>query len=138
MVDNGYHLIHPDDVETTPDRPDIEAKPDPIADTFSVSAAANFEILGIRNNIAEPGEQIPLAYHYHETQEEVFLVRSGTLHIETPNRTYIVEPGEMFLVEGGNPHRAFVPDDADEPAVVLTFGAPSDDTGQVYEPDNQS
>ena len=138
MTDNRYHLANPDEIETTPARPDIEPKPDPIADTFSVSDAANFEILGIRNNVAEPGEQIPLAYHYHEKQEEAFLVRSGTLHVETPDREYVVESGEMFLVEGGNPHRAFVPADADEPAVVLSFGAPSDDPGQVYEPDDES
>lgn len=136
MGDESYHVIDPDEVTIQPDRPDIEPAPDPIADTFSLSDAANFEILGIRNNEVAPGEQIPLAYHYHETQEEAFLVRSGTVRVQTPEREYVVESDELFLVEGGHPHRMFVPADAGEPATVLSFGAPSDDTGQVYDPDD--
>ncbi|WP_254533281.1 cupin domain-containing protein [Natrinema gelatinilyticum] len=136
MDDVPYHVIDPDEVTVQPDRPDIEPAPDPIADTYSLSDAANFEIVGIRNNEVDIGEQIPLAYHYHETQEEAFLVRSGTVHVETPEREYVVEAGEMFLVEGGHPHRMFVPADAGEPATVLSFGAPSVDTGQVYDSDD--
>jgi uncharacterized cupin superfamily protein len=133
MSEEPYHVIQPRDVEVTPDRPDMDARPDPIADTFSMSAVANFELLGIRYNVARPGEQIPLVYHYHEEQEEAFSVLSGTMHVETPVREYRVAAGELFAVEAGNPHRAFVPADANESVEVLSFGAPSDDTGISFE-----
>jgi uncharacterized cupin superfamily protein len=133
VSDEPYHVIDPRTVEEQPERPDMDPKPDPIAATFSLSDVANFEILGMRYNVAEPGEQIPLVYHYHEDQEEAFYVLSGTMHVETPAGEYVVEAGEMFAVEADNPHRAYVPADASEPAAVLSFGAPSDDTGVPYE-----
>lgn len=133
MSEGPYHVIDPSAVEITPDRPDMDPRPDPIAETFSLSDVANFEILGMRYNVARPGEQIPLTYHYHEVQEEAFYVLSGAMHVETPEERFVVEPGELFAVEAGNAHRAHVPADAGEPTVVLSFGAPSDDTGIVYE-----
>jgi uncharacterized cupin superfamily protein len=134
MADSPYHVVDPDAVETTPDRPDMEPRPDPIAETYSVSDEVAFDTLGMRYTVVEPGEQIPLTYHYHEVQEEAFHVLSGTLHVETPEGEYVVDAGQLFAVESGNPHRAHVPAGVDESAVVLSVGAPSDDTGQVYEP----
>lgn len=111
----------------------MEPRPDPIADTFSLSDVANFEHVGMRYNVAEPGEQVPLVYHYHEQQEEAFYVLSGTMHVETPEREYRVSAGEIFAVEAGNPHRIYVPSEAEEAVEVLSFGAPSDDIGIPYE-----
>jgi quercetin dioxygenase-like cupin family protein len=136
MGNDGYHIIDPDEVTNQPERPPIEPKPDPLAETYSISAEANFAILGIRTYSAEPGEQLPLAYHYHEEQEEAFYALEGVLHVETPVRDYTVEPGKFFMVEGGNPHRAFVPSDAPRPVRVVAVGAPSDDTGLIYEEDD--
>lgn len=133
MPASGYHLVDPDEVATKPERPSIDSGPNPLADAYSISNETNLAMLGLRTYDAEPGEQLPLAYHYHETQEEVFYVRSGTLHVETPQQEYVVESGKLFVVEGGNPHRAFVPADATDSAKVLAFGAPPDDTGQVYD-----
>ncbi|RQG99425.1 cupin domain-containing protein [Natrarchaeobius oligotrophus] len=138
MSNESYHLVTVDDVETEPDRPDIDPEPDPIADSFSISAETGLEILGLRTYAAEPGEQLPLAYHYHETQEEAFYVLDGTLHVETPEKEYVVRPGQLFAAEGGSPHRAHVPEGAGEPVRVLAIGAPSDDTGRVYDPDDDS
>jgi hypothetical protein len=32
---------------------------------------------------AEPRERLPLAYHYHESQQEAFCILRGTLSVET-------------------------------------------------------
>lgn len=72
-------------------------------------------------------------YHSHEHQEEVFVV-SGELHGETSDESFVVDEGQCFAVEPGNPHRSFVPEDADEDAMVLAIDAPAVDDVQRYDP----
>jgi uncharacterized cupin superfamily protein len=122
----GYHVIDPGEVDPTPDRPCVQRR---------VSDAADFSNVAVHVYEADPGEQIPLAYHYHDEQEEVFYVLASTLHVETPEREYAVDAGEVFAVEPGNAHRAYNPADADERVNVLAVGAPADvNDGHAYEP----
>lgn len=115
----SYHVIDPDDLEQWDDRP---------IDVRSISAAAGLSYqdapLGLRRYEAAPGEQLPLAYHYHDEQVEAFYVIEGHLHVETPETEYVVAEGSVFVVHPGNPHRAFNPGDATEPVAVLAIGAP--------------
>ncbi|MGM0590454.1 MAG: cupin domain-containing protein [Halobacteriota archaeon] len=122
----GYHVIDPTTIDPLPDR-SATARP--------VSERGNLETLGIRFYDAHPGEQLPLAYHYHETQEEAFYVLDGELHVETPAQTFAVSAGELFVVEAGSPHRAYNPDTADTTVRVLAMGAPSDDSGVPHDPE---
>ncbi|WP_255170550.1 cupin domain-containing protein [Natrononativus amylolyticus] len=121
----GYHVLDPDDVE-------------PMAangrECRSISDAVAFEHVGVNVFDATPGAQIPLVYHAHEDQEEVFFVSSGTIRVETPGETFAIDEGQFFAVEPGNPHRAFVPDDADESTTVVAVGAPPVDDVSRYEP----
>jgi len=121
----AYHIVDPDDVDPVEDRP---------IETRSISDAIGLEEVGLRVYEAQPGEQLPLAYHYHDHQEEAFYVLDGSLHVETPQEEFVVERGEMFVVEPENPHRAFNPEDAKENARVLAIGAPSVDDVHAYEP----
>jgi len=121
----AYHIVDPDDVDPVEDRP---------SETRSISDAIGLEEVGLRVYEAQPGEQLPLAYHYHDHQEEAFYVLDGSLHVETPQEEFVVERGEMFVVEPENPHRAFNPEDAKENARVLAIGAPSVDDVHAYEP----
>ncbi|WP_343251909.1 cupin domain-containing protein [Natrinema sp. J7-2] len=68
-----------------------------------------------------------MACHVHETQEEAFLVFSGTLHVETPAGECVVSEGSMFAAQLDSPHRAYNPDDADGSVSVVAIGAPSVD-----------
>jgi mannose-6-phosphate isomerase-like protein (cupin superfamily) len=111
----GYRVVNTDDLEPAPDRP-CEMRP--------VTAAAELERMAVNRYVARPGEQIPLMYHYHDEQEELFYVVSGTLHVETPEETYELGPDEAFAADPESPHRAYVPEDADEPANVIAVGAP--------------
>lgn len=122
----GYRVVDTDAVEPTPDRP---------CDQRALSEEAGLTRMAINRFVAEPGEQIPLAYHYHDEQEEAFFVLSGTLHVETPEGTYEVGTNELFAVEPGSPQRAFNPEDAEEAVDVVAVGAPpSDDDVHPYEP----
>ncbi|WP_435099094.1 cupin domain-containing protein [Halarchaeum sp. P4] len=120
----SYHVIDPEDLDPTPERP---------CDRRPVGEAAGLENFALNVYTAEPGEEIPLAYHYHDEQEEAFVVLDGTLSVETPERDYAVESGETFVAEPESPHRAYVPEDAAESARVVAVGAPAVDDAHPYE-----
>jgi mannose-6-phosphate isomerase-like protein (cupin superfamily) len=122
----AYHHLDPDDLDATPDHP---------CDRRAISEAAELATLHLAVYEMAPGEQLPRTYHYHERREEAFYVVSGTLHVETPDREYVVETGEVFVAEPESPHRAFNPDDADSPVRVFGTGAPKSDIALPYDPE---
>src|SRR6056297_3255194 len=111
----GYHVVDTDEVEPDPDRPCTRR---------SLSELGGLTNMAINRYTAEPGEMLPLAYHYHDEQEEAFYVLSGTLHVETPEGTYEVDENGLFAVEPGSPQRAFNPETATAAVEVLAIGAP--------------
>ncbi len=125
----GYHLIDPDDLGQWDDRP---------TDVRSLSAAAGYDYqdskLGVRVYDLAPGEQSGLRYHYHDEQVEVFYVLAGTLHVETPDGEYVVDPHQALFVDPGSPQRAYNPSDAGRDTRVLAIGAPSVDDAHSYDP----
>lgn len=124
----AYHVIAPEEIDPLPDRP---------SRTHDVRVALDLEHLGLRIYVVEPGEDIPWSgLHYHDTQEEAFYVNEGSIHVETPNEEFQVATGELFVVEPENPHRAFNPAEADEPARVLGIGAPPVDDGHAVTEDH--
>jgi mannose-6-phosphate isomerase-like protein (cupin superfamily) len=124
----GYHHVVTDDLEQFDDRP---------ADVRSISTAAGLDYqgspLGLRVYEVEPGEQLPLTYHYHDEQTEVFYVLEGTLHVETPEGDFAVEADEALVAEPESPHRAHNPEDADASVRALAIGAPTVDDAYAYE-----
>lgn len=120
----GYHHVDPDEIEPTPDRPSVQR---------AISDAVGLENVAVNRYEAEPGEAIPLAYHYHDDQEELFYVLSGTLTVETPEGTYEVGADEAFVVEPDSPQYASAADDAGETTRVLVVGAPRVDDVHPYE-----
>jgi mannose-6-phosphate isomerase-like protein (cupin superfamily) len=103
-----------------------------------LSSATDLSNLAVNRYRAEPGEQIPLKYHYHDEQEEAFYVLSGTLAVETPEGTLTVESDSLFTATPGSPHRAHNPADADEAVEVLAVGAPTGEGGvHEYDPDSE-
>ena len=122
----GYHVVNPDELEAVSDRP---------CELRRVSDAAGFERMAANLFRAEPGEDLPLAYHYHDDQEELFYVIEGTLHVETPEGTFAVPEGSLFAVEPDSPQRAHNPADADGPVAALAIGAPAVDDVHPYEPE---
>lgn len=125
----GYHLIDPNDLEQWDDRP---------IDVRSLSVAAGYDYqnskLGLRVYELAPGEQSGLSYHTHDEQVEAFYVLDGTLHVETPDETIVVESDHVLFVDPGSPQRAFNPETADTATRILAIGAPSVDDAHPYDP----
>lgn len=111
----GYRVVDTDELDLAPDRP---------CDLRRITEAAGLEGMAVNRFTAEPGEQLPLAYHYHEEQEELFYVLSGTLHVETPEQEYVIEADGVFACDPESPQRAFNPEGADEAVEVLAVGVP--------------
>lgn len=122
----AYHCIDPAEIEPTPDHP---------CDRRSITEEVDLSILASAVYELEPGQQLPQTYHYHEQREELFYVRSGTLHVETPDEEFELSAGEVFVAEPNSPHRPYNPDAATESTVVLGIGAPRTDIARPYEPD---
>ena len=98
--------------------------------------AAGLSQLAVNRFSADPGEQLPLAYHYHDEQEEAFFVVAGTMHVETPERTYEVPAGSLFAADPNSPHRAYNAEDADGDLTVLAIGAPqTEGDAHAYDPE---
>jgi mannose-6-phosphate isomerase-like protein (cupin superfamily) len=121
----GYHVLDRDSLAPTPDHP---------CDRRSLSDAVDLATLAAAWYRLAPGEQLPRAYHYHEQREELFYVREGVLHVETPEREYAVPETAVFVAEPDSPHRAFNPADADGAVTVLGVGAPRFDSARPYDP----
>jgi mannose-6-phosphate isomerase-like protein (cupin superfamily) len=56
-------------------------------------------------------------WHQHDERDDGFLVLSGCLGVELPNKTIMVGAGELCVVPKGMPHRTF----SDDGAQVLLF-----------------
>ena len=120
----SYHHVDPSDIEPTPDRPSVQR---------SISGECGLENLALHQYEVAPGEAIPLAYHYHTEQEEAFYVVEGELHVETPEREYVVGAGEVFAVTPESPQFAHVPEDGVETTAIVV-GAPNvDGDAHAYE-----
>ncbi|WP_280535981.1 cupin domain-containing protein [Halopenitus sp. POP-27] len=111
----GYRIVDPDAIDPTPDRP---------CEQRALTEPAELEHVAMNRYRADPGESIPLRYHFHEKQEEAFYVLAGELAVETPEKTYTVPSGSLFVVEPGDPQRAYNPADAAESIEILAIGAP--------------
>lgn len=123
----SYHHLNPDDLSPPSDYP---------CDRRAIADAADLALLHLARYTLEPGQQLPRTYHYHEQREEAFYVLAGTLCVETPEGEFEIGADEAFVAEPGSPHRAFNPDESDEPVLVLGTGAPRTDPALAYERDD--
>lgn len=123
----AYHVLDPADLEPVPDRP---------SETYDIREAVGLRNMGVRVYRVRAGEDIPLSgLHYHDEQEEVFYPVDGELSVETPEETYRVPAGHVFVAEPGHPHRAFVDADTSGPVTVVAVGSPHAHDGHAFTPD---
>lgn len=83
------------------------------------------------------GQQVKLAklqgefiWHQHETEDELFYVLKGRLHMDFRDRTVTLGPGEMIVVPRGTGHR---PRCEEETHILLFEPASTVNTGEEEE-----
>ncbi|MEF8781278.1 MAG: cupin domain-containing protein [Haloferacaceae archaeon] len=122
----GYHDVSLDEIEPHPEHE---------CDRRTIAEAVDLDHVGLSRYLAEPGEQVPQHYHLHETQEELFYVVEGEMHVETPEGTFEVTEDHVFVVEPGNYHRAYNPKTANGTLHVVAIGGPNVSDGRIHEAD---
>ncbi|MDX1744618.1 MAG: cupin domain-containing protein [Halobacteriales archaeon] len=71
-----------------------------------------------------PGDSFAFGYHAHESQEEVFLIQSGTVTFQTDEGPVTVGPEEAIRFAPGEYQRGV--NDGDERVIAYAIGAPQD------------
>jgi mannose-6-phosphate isomerase-like protein (cupin superfamily) len=73
---------------------------------------------GVNGVVYPPGH--PGVHHYHDTQDELYFVHSGTAKVEVGGEERILGPGGLFHVESTTPRR--IANVGDEELVMLVVG----------------
>ncbi|PSQ06181.1 cupin [Halobacteriales archaeon QS_6_71_20] len=116
----GYRTVDIDEVANTPNPTRVKRELD---EALGVSA------FGCNYYEADSGERVPWGRHRHPDHEELFLVLSGELAVETPDGEFRVGADEAFFVPEDAPNRAVAV--GDDPCRFLAIGAPKESDGAV-------
>lgn len=86
----------------------------------SVPEAAQLCVLDVK---IDPGKGH--AFHTHPNQEEIILVRSGTIEQWIERERKLLTAGDAAFIPMGAVHASFVPDEATEPVRLFVVLGPS-------------
>jgi uncharacterized cupin superfamily protein len=73
---------------------------------------------GVNGVVYPPG--FPGVHHYHDTQDELYFVHSGTARVEVEGEERILGPGGLFHAESTTPRR--ISNAGDDELVLLVVG----------------
>jgi mannose-6-phosphate isomerase-like protein (cupin superfamily) len=83
-----------------------------------VRRALGITAFGVNGVVYPPG--YPGVHHYHDTQDELYFVHSGTAVVEVDGETRTLGPGGLVHVESTTPRKISNP--GDEELVMLVIG----------------
>ena len=83
-----------------------------------VRRALGITAFGVNGVVYPPG--YPGVHHYHDTQDELYFVHSGTALVEVDGETRTLGPGGLLHVESTTPRKISNP--GDEELVLLVIG----------------
>jgi mannose-6-phosphate isomerase-like protein (cupin superfamily) len=83
-----------------------------------VRRALGVTAFGVNGVVYPPG--YPGVHHYHDQQDELYFVHSGTALVEVDGETRTLGPGGLFHVESTTPRK--ISNAGDEELVLLVIG----------------
>jgi mannose-6-phosphate isomerase-like protein (cupin superfamily) len=83
-----------------------------------VRRAMGITAFGVNGVVYPPG--YPGVHHYHDTQDELYFVHSGTALVEVDGEQRTLGPGGLFHAESTTPRKISNP--GDEELVLLVIG----------------
>lgn len=94
--------------EPRPHAVNLDAKLDEVEDFWSPKTVATFN----GHDIMVVKVSGDFVWHVHDDTDDFFLVLSGRLWVDLPDRTVEVGPGEVFVVPRGTRHRTRAEEEA--------------------------
>ena len=83
-----------------------------------VRSSMGITAFGVNGVVYPPGH--PGVNHYHDTQDELYFVHSGTARVEVDGEERNLGPGGLFHVESTTPRR--IANEGDDDLVLLIVG----------------
>lgn len=102
----------------------IESRMGPASVKRALAGPLGADDIALNYYELEPGESFGFGYHRHPNQEEVFLVRSGTVTFETEDGDVRVEAGDAIRFAPGEWQLGR--NEGDERVVAFALGAPQE------------
>ena len=106
---------------------DLDRVPSPASVRRPLTDALGTENVAMNYYELDPGETFAFGYHYHEGQEELFYVLSGTATFETEDGDVEVGAGEVVRFAPGEFQQGW--NRGDERVIALALGVPREATG---------
>ena len=85
-----------------------------------VRSALGVTAFGVNGVVYPPG--YPGISHYHDTQDELYFVHSGTARVEVEGETRGLGPGGLLHVESTTPRKVSNASDSDDLVLVIIGG----------------
>lgn len=103
---------------------DMESRMGPSDVSYALTDALGATDMALNYYEVAPGESIAYGFHAHESQEEIFYVRSGTATFETREGDVEVAENELVRFGPGEFQRGW--NEGDDRLELLAMGAPQD------------
>ena len=85
-----------------------------------VRAALGVTAFGVNGVVYPPGH--PGIHHYHDTQDELYIVHRGHARVEVEGKTRELGPGGLLHVESTTPRKVSNASDSDDLVLVVVGG----------------
>ena len=106
---------------------EVDRVPSPASVRRPLADALGAKDVAINYYELAPGDSFAFGYHYHEEQEELFYVLSGTATFETEDGDVEVDAGEAVRFAPGEFQQGW--NRGQEPVRALALGAPKETVG---------
>jgi len=112
----------------------LEPNPDKPGTRLALSPALGIEAFNL--NVATLGTDERLSenhFHYHETQQELFLVVEGRCRVETDQEAFEMGPEEAVAFDAGRAGAHVIHNPFDAPCRLVAIGWPQDGRYPVHQ-----
>jgi uncharacterized cupin superfamily protein len=101
---------------------------------FELSPELGIETFNFNVAILEPGERLSQNhFHYHENQQELFLVSEGVCRVETSEEGFEMEVDDVVAFEKGKAGAHVVHNPTENPCKLVAIGWPPDGRYPVHQ-----
>ena len=124
-MESGFTRVSLADVAQNPEKP---------GQRFELSPELGIETFNLNVAILEPGERLSQNhFHYHENQQELFLVSQGACRVETTEGGFEMGVDEAVVFEKGKGGAHVLYNHTENPCKLVAIGWPPEGRYPVHQ-----